>query len=113
MDSMDLTPELEEIVSRLIDKYGIDRKDATETVEFSVSEYRRLKNDYKTSLSDYDSDVLIWIKKASYEIIDRNLLGIIGGLSSYSENGYSFTSSGGILSSALESELVANVGFPE
>lgn len=110
---MNLTPKLEEIVTRLEDKYGIDKKDATETVEFAVSEYRRLKNDYKTSLSDYDDDVLIWIKKASYEILDRNLLGIIGGLASYSENGYSFTSGGGILSSALESELVANAGFPE
>lgn len=110
---MELTEKLIVIKKRLETKYGIDDDSANDTVEFAVSEYRRLSNDYETSLEDYSSDVLIWIKKACYDIIDREIKGIVAGLKSYSENGYSWTTSGGIISEYLEKEIMANVDYPK
>lgn len=109
---MKLTKNLEGIKERVIIKYDIGEDDAQDALEFSISEYKRLSNNYETSLEDYSDDVLIWIKKACFEIIERKLNGIIGGLKSYSENGYSWSTDGNIVSEQLQKEIIANADYP-
>lgn len=109
---MELNSKLKELIERIIIKYGLSQDDAKDTVELALYEYRRLSNDYETSSENYTDDVLVWIRKASYEIIERNLIGIIGGLKSYSENGYSWSADGGIISEQLQKEIIANVDYP-
>lgn len=109
---MEFKGKLKKLIERIIAKYGLSLEDAEDTVEFALFEYKRLSNDYETSLENYTDDVLIWIKKASYEIIERNMIGIIGGLKSYSENGYSWSADGGIISEQLQKEIIANVDYP-
>lgn len=110
---MVLTEELLLIVKRLIDKYSLQEDDSKEIVEFSIEEYKRLKNDYETSLENYSDDVLIWIKKASFEIAEKSISGIVAGIKSYSENGYSYSTDGGFLSDSLVKEIIPNIDYPK
>ncbi|MFR7590219.1 MAG: hypothetical protein ACLUVC_02150 [Longibaculum sp.] len=110
---MVLSNKLMPIVKRLTEKYSFNEVDSIEIVEFSVEEYKRLKNDYETSSDDYSDDVLIWIKKASFEIAEKNASGIVAGVKSYSENGYSYSTDGGFLSDSLVKEIIPNVDYPK
>ena len=101
------------IVNRVQEKYKINCEDANDIVEFAVISYRNLKNDFETSLDDYSDDVIVWIKKASFEIAERYKLGIASGIKSYSENGYSFSADGGMLSQQLINEIIPNIDYPK
>lgn len=109
---MVMTKNLKDIKERILVKYGIGEDDVQDILEFAISEYKRLSNNYETSLENYSDDVLAWIKKACYEIIERKLNGIVGGLKSYSENGYSWSTDGGIISEQLQKEIIAYVDYP-
>lgn len=101
------------LISRLYAKYKLQVDDIEETIELAISEYNRLSNSNITSLEEVSNDVFVWIKKVCYEILDRNILGIRGGVHSLSENGFSVQTDGNIISMSLQSEIIPNVDYPK
>lgn len=110
---MELSEKLKAISAKVAKKYTIGEEDSNEIVEFALFEYRRLKNDYETLPEDYTDDVLTWIKKACYEIADKQANNIPHWIKSYSENGYSFSTDGSLVSDSLAKEIIPNVGYPK
>lgn len=108
---MDVSAEFQGLLERLKTKYPtVDEVDLKETIEFAISHFIRLSNDDSIqSFSDKDKN---WIKRACYEALDRiTVLGVVGGVKQYSENGYQFTLDGAEISMALASEIVPNAGW--
>lgn len=110
---MEIKGKLVKIKERIKAKFNLDDEEITDCIEFAVEEYKRLKNDYETSLDDYTDDALIWIKKACLEIAEMYENDISNKVKSYSENGYSFTLESGMLSDQLIKEIIANADYPK
>lgn len=107
---MDIKTEFAEILKRLETKFpNYENVDYIETIEFAISQFKRLSND--NSIVEFTADEKNWIKKCCYEMLDRVELGAIGGIKQYSENGYSFSLDGSSISQALMSEIVPKVGY--
>ncbi|MEG0552433.1 MAG: hypothetical protein RR533_02725 [Carnobacterium sp.] len=107
------TYEWQELLDRLKAKYPCEKLEENfkDIIEFSVSLFKRLSNDM--SITVFSADDKTWIKKCCFEMCDRIYnLGIIGGVKSYSENGYQFTLGDSTdVSQSLKNEIIPRVGY--
>ena len=105
---MDYKIVFEALYKRLTEKYGMTNEDAEELIENVSFMYMRLRNDF--TIKGFQPHEKSWIKRACYEILERQEIGIKGGVISYAENGYSWEIDGSMISSALAGEVVPKVG---
>jgi hypothetical protein len=96
------------LYNRLIDKYELEDEDALDLIDVAKNIYMGLRND--RTITKFLDHEIFWIRRACYEIIERHKAGLISGVQNYSENGYSWSSNGSLISDNLAGEVKAKVG---
>lgn len=109
---MEIQTDFSNLMNRLKEKYPTTtEQDREEAITYAVTQYLKLTHE-----DTYDIQNLVfmdWIRRACFELLDRKyVLGVVGGVKQYSENGYQFTLDGTEISNALAFEI-AKVGFPK
>ena len=105
---MDKDNQFYSLYERLIVKYDIDSKESIEVIDIAKNIYMSLRRVY--DIERYTAYEISWVKRACFEICERIQSGMISGIAEYSENGYSYTVNGSIISEGLAKEILPRVG---